>query len=165
MSISFLFAALVASTATDRDPDILFAKWKTFDARLDTVEIWLEGNWKGGERLPPHYLLRRTISYRPELKLKGQTIFWADQASCVKGSDVITDLAKINMPPIYVPGVSPEEATTVRADGAAYRLVVPGQYPSEPGRVALTFGTQTPVANWVDASFRALASCWQTKRP
>jgi hypothetical protein len=165
MSISFLLAALVSSTVTDRDPDILFAKWEAFDARLDTVEIWLEPNWKGGERLPPHYLLRRTISYRPELKLKGQTIFWADQASCVQGSGVITDLSKVNMPHISVPEVSPEEGITVRADGAAYRLVVPGQYPSEPGRVVLTFGTETPVANWVNASFRALAPCWQTKRP
>jgi len=165
MPLSFLLAVLASPTVADRDPDIAFSKWETFDARLDTVEIWLEPVWKDGERLPPHYLLRRTISYRPELNLKGQTIFWANQASCVQGSDVITDLAKINMPSIHVPGVSPEEGITVRVDGATYRVVVPGQFPSEPGRVVLTFGTETPVANWVNASLLALAPCWQTKRP
>lgn len=161
----FFLAAVVSSTAADRDPDILFAKWETFDARLDTVEIWVERNWKEGKRLPPHYLLRRTVSYRPELNKKAQTMFWADQTSCRPGLGVITDLAKMNMPTIAVPEVSPEDAITVRADGATYRLVLAGQYPNERGRVDLTFGADTPVSAWVDASFRALAGCWRAKRP
>jgi hypothetical protein len=160
-----LLAAFASSTVTDRDSDILFAKWETFDARLDTVEIWIERNWKDGKRLPPHYVLRRTISYRPELNRRGQTVLWADQASCQQGLEVITDLAKIKVPRVYVPEVSSDDGMTVRADGAFYRLMVDGKYPNEPGRVTFTFGTSTPVANWIDTSFRALAPCWQSKRP
>ena len=78
---------------------------------------------------------------------------------------VINGLTKINMPPIYVPEISPEAGFIVRADGAAYRLTVPAQYPDEPGEVTLSFGRETPVAIWIDESFRSLASCWQSKRP
>jgi len=163
--MSLLLAVLASATVTDRAPDILFSKWKTSDARIDTVEIWLEPNWKDGERLPPHYLLRRTISYRPELHLKGQSVFWTNEERCARGSGVITDLAKVNMPAVHVPEVSPEEGITVRADGATYRVEVPGRYPDEPGRVVLTFGIETPIASWIDASFRALGTCWETKRP
>ena len=78
---------------------------------------------------------------------------------------MLADLAKVEMPALHVPEVSPDQATVVRADGAAYRLVAGGQYQGEAGRVALTFGTATPVAKWVDASLRALAPCWRSKLP
>ena len=165
MPASIVLAAIAIATGTDSDPDITFAKWQTFDARRDTVEIWLRPKWQDGQRQLPDYLLRRTVSYRPDLKLSGHATYWASSSTCPQGRAVLDQLSKLPTPTITVPGVSDEEAITVSADGASYRLVVAGHYPFEPGRIELTFGTKTPVASWIDQGFRSLATCWQKQRP
>ena len=67
MMTHFAIAALAITMVPERDPDILFSRSETFDPRLDTVEIWLEPNWVLGELSGPSYVLRRTVSYRPDL--------------------------------------------------------------------------------------------------
>lgn len=165
MLTSIAFAALAMAPITDRDPDILFSKSQTFDARLDTVEIWLEPNWILGELSAPSYVMRRTVSYRADLNLVGQTVFWASETDCPPGLAVLERLNKLQAPTILVPELTPDYAITVRADGASYRLRTEGYYPTEPGKIDLTFGMDTPIANWIDDSFRSLSSCWREKRP
>lgn len=165
MSI-LLTALLLAPEIPDRDADIKFARWEMFDARLDTVEIWTKAGWKDGQQLPPTAIMRRTISYRPELNLKGETRYFADSAGCPAVLNALASLAVLPTPKIAVPNLpQSENAITGRADGAVFRLSTKAYFPLELGTVEMTFGTETPVANWIDQSFRALAPCWNAPKP
>ena len=165
MMTHFAIAALAITMVPERDPDILFSRSETFDPRLDTVEIWLEPNWVLGELSGPSYVLRRTVSYRPDLTIAGQTALWATETNCPQALELLERLNKLEAPRIVVSQLTPDHAITVRADGASYRLKTEGYYPAEPGKIDLTFGVSTPVAGWIDDSFRSLSGCWEEKAP
>jgi hypothetical protein len=152
--------ALTGLTVPDRDPDIFFSKSQTSDARLVSVEVWFDSPFA------PAYLMRRTVSYRPDLKLPGQTVDWATEKSCPQALAVFKRIRDISMPQIIVSRIAPDDdatATHVRADGANYRLNVEAYYPLEAGKVDLHFGSGTPVASWIDESFYEFAPCWQER--
>lgn len=172
MSALIFIALLSLLPVSESEPDILFSKHQSLGGDIDTVEIWLKGTWKDGKQASPQYVLRRTVSYQPSLKLPAKwqaqkTILWSSDATCPQALGLLQKLDNLQMPAVKIDALPSEEiyGNTVRADGAVYRLLVPGRYPSEPGNVDLTFGVDTPVANWVDDSFRTLASCWKSKRP
>lgn len=165
ISLAILMAIGPQPSITEREPTILFSKWHNFDAHVDTVEIWLKQHWLSGEFSAPDYLIKRTVSYRPELKLKGKSVFWSGAKDCPQALTVLERLNKLQAPVFIVSEISPDDATTGRADGASYRLRAEGRYPFEPGTIDITFGPGTPVATWVDESVRSLSSCWRTERP
>lgn len=137
-----------------------------FDARLDTVEIWTKAVWKDGQRQPPTAIMRRTISYRPELNLKGKTTYLADSSGCPAVLAALGSLSVLPMPKISVPNLpKSDNAMTVGADGPQYRLSTEAYFPLEFGEVELTFGRETPVAEWVDKSLRDFATCWRPSKP
>jgi hypothetical protein len=164
-------AILALSPVPEVDPDILFSKEQTLGAVVDTVEIWVEEpGWANPQRVALEVLIRRTISYSPRLKLPARwrarkTISWANHVTCPQALVRLEELSRLEAPAVTVEGFSPERAITVRADGAIYRLGVEGYYPSEPGRIDLTFGADTPVADWIDGTFLAVAPCWQSEPP
>lgn len=165
-------ATLSLVPISETDPDILFSKHQALGRDVDTVEIWLKGNWKDGERASPHYVLRRTVSYQPRLGLPAKwqaqkTVLWTSDATCPQTKRLLERLTKLQSPAIRIAELPSDDdyAITVRADGAVYRVVVPGYYPGEPGKVDVTFGVNTPIAGWIDESFRAFAPCWQSERP
>lgn len=172
MVIPFLIAALTSLSVSDTDPEILFSKYRALGREIDTVEIWLRASTKGGELASPNYVMKRTVSYRPEIfPAKWQarkTILWADEKTCPQAVELLERLQGLRVPAIKIAEMPSDRANygiNIRADGARYRLVVPGYYPGEPGKIDLSFGVDTPIANWIDEGFRTIASCWQSQRP
>lgn len=171
MSSSTLLALLLLPVS-EVGPEILFSKYQALGGTIDTVEIWIKETWHEGEQTSPQYVLKRTVSYRPHLKLPAKwhaqkTVLWTSNEECPQGLDLLQKLDRLQVPAIKITALPSEElyGDSVRADGAVYRVVVPARYPSEPGKMDMTFGVETPIADWVDDSFRTLASCWQPKRP
>ncbi len=163
-------AILALSPVPEADPDILFSKEASLGAVVDTVEIWMAERWANGERGAPTFLIRRTISYSPRLKLPARWYAqrinsWANHVTCPQVLLRLEELSRLEAPAVTVEGFSPERSISVRADGAIYRLAVDGYYPGEPGKMDLTFGRDTPVAAWIDGTFLTIAPCWQSEPP
>lgn len=160
--MSFALATLfLAPAVPSGEPDVKFSRWEMFDARLETVEIWAKSEWKDGKQLPTTAVMRRTITYRPELNLRGQTTLIVESAQCAAIVPALKALTKLPTPEIDVKGLPGDgRVIVVGADGAQYRLSTDAYFPNVFGKIELNFGAETPVAEWIDQSLRNFAPCW-----
>lgn len=108
------------------------------------------------------FVARRT----DQVKGEPTQILWADAETCPAMLPAFARLQLIEPFKIVPPGVR-DGATTLVLDGNQYRVEVGGYWPhaNRNGDIVLSGNDGTPIANWVDDTMRALASCWRNQRP
>jgi len=101
-----------------------------------------------------------------EVKGEATKLSWADAETCPAMRPAFARLQTIEAFKIVPPGVR-GGATDIVLDGNQYRVEVGGYWPraNRDGDIVLSGNDGTPVANWVEETLRALASCWRSQRP
>lgn len=84
-------------------------------------------------------------------------IAWADSATCPAVRSVMTAMRDIAMPSPAPYGLA-DEAMTITVDGVGYSLTAPSS--DNMGNLTISSNVGSPLASWVDASFKQLEACW-----
>ena len=100
------------------------------------------------------YWLRRTVVQRGRT-----TIEWANSQTCPSVRPVLGKMQRLPVPPLGVPGYSGEG--NIVLDGIGYSLKAPSLY----GTISFDSNVGTPLAEWVEASLKALETCWTGRMP
>jgi hypothetical protein len=101
------------------------------------------------------YRLRFTkYSFKGAYEIK-----WADSSTCPAVRSVIDSMRNIKMPSPAPYGITDGDII-VTADGAEYKLTAPSSDVS--GELTIRSNVGSPLAAWIDNSFKQLASCWTT---
>jgi hypothetical protein len=106
-----------------------------------------------GNSVQFRYVLRFT---KRSLKAKAE-IAWADSTTCPAVRSIIESMQKIKMPSPAPYGL-PDQSMTLTLDGTAYSLTAPSS--DNMGKLTISSNVGTPLAHWIDASFKRLATCW-----
>jgi hypothetical protein len=117
----------------------------------EVVEI-ATGHQKGSTGFP--YKLRftrRTLDGNLEVK-------WTDSATCPAAPSVIASMQNIKMPSLAPYGVS-SESMVITLDGTGYSLTAPSS--DNMGKITISSNVGSPLAAWIDATFKKLESCWK----
>ncbi|MFD1951770.1 hypothetical protein ACFSGX_13430 [Sphingomonas arantia] len=153
LSILFILAA-----ATQPPLPLQWAQFRRAGALSrvsETVDVATGGKRIGAD-FP--YQLRFTkdaLGEKPQIK-------WADSATCPAVRSVIASMTSIKMPspaPYGVPG----EQMMITVDGTGYSLTAPSS--DNMGEITISSNVGSPLAAWIDASFKQLAPCWKTSAP
>lgn len=149
-----VFLALAASVAQAPLP----LQWAQFGRSgalsgvTETVDV-ATGKRKGEADFPYRLRFTKTLSGgAPQVR-------WAESAACPAVRAVIASMRNIKMPspaPYGMPGGSME----VIVDGTGYFITAPSS--DIGGKLTISSNIGSPLALWIDASFKRLAPCWTT---
>lgn len=149
-----LLLSIVAATA----PINLGPAWATISRRpaLERVKTNVEIGTLGvdRERGQLDFWLRRTVT-----KSGKDDISWADSRTCAAVRPAIARMRDLPVPKFAPPGFS--EGPPLVLDGVAYSL----RTYSDEGELTAVTNVETPLAQWVEESFKALNSCWTSTVP
>ncbi|MGK6318050.1 hypothetical protein [Sphingomonas sp. DT-204] len=148
---------LLVLSGSDLQPE-LPRRWAQFSRSgalshvRETVEI---ATGDRGDKAEFRYKLRftkRSLRGKPEIK-------WADSATCPAVRSVIIGMRNIKMPSPAPYGL-PDQSMSITLDGIGYSLTAPSS--DNMGNLTISSNTGSPLAAWVDASFKQLETCWTT---
>lgn len=105
------------------------------------------------------YWARRTTQ-----TFDGKVETWTDSTRCAALVTALQAMRKLPPPEIAVPGMENRE-TTITLDGVGYRLTTRAVYAGSDVTFSLESNVHTPLADWVEASLRSMAGCWQDSVP
>lgn len=115
---------------------------------------------EAGPTAPIGYILRltRRQASRPD------TVLWADSRACPAVRPMLVAMRAVALPHPWVPGIDAPGSMVV--DGTEYRLQTEAKFAhGRPAWVDFGANVGTPLADWVERSFRTLASCWSPRPP
>ena len=97
-------------------------------------------------------LTKRSLGADPETA-------WADSATCPAVQSVIVSMRNIQMPS-PAPHGRWSDSMPITLDGTLYSLTAPSS--DNMGELTISSNVGSPLASWIDASFKHLESCWTT---
>ncbi|MBB5280319.1 hypothetical protein [Pacificimonas flava] len=148
-----IMIAAVAAQLSMSAPWAEFSRSGALNHVDETVEISTQG---GRSERGPIYELRYTterLDSAPETRS-------TDSGACPAARTVVESMRDIDTPSPAPYGINGKTAGIV-LDGASYRLRVPSSYKT--GDLTMTSNADTPLAEWIDASFESFASCWKAE--
>jgi len=166
IAIATIFAAAMsASGAHAEDWSWLsFSKANALTAGRFKVEV--DSTRRDGR---PVWIAKRVE--HPAVRGAPEQTTWADSDTCPAMMPAFATLQSIKpftiMPPTLPDPKAPVEIPSVAVDGATFQIYAHGVWAKDQplGEILLTGNYHTPVADWVEETMKALASCWGEQRP
>jgi hypothetical protein len=90
----------------------------------------------------------------------GLEVRWAESKTCPAVRSVIVSMRDIKIPSPAPYGL-PDQSMSITMDGTGYSLTAPSS--DNMGKLTISSNVGSPLASWVDASFKLLETCWTTR--
>ena len=152
-----MIALLIAAAAPPLPSELAHA-WAEFSRKpalqriQSTVEIGTLGLDRRRNQLD--FWLRRVRVVRGR-----ETIGWTDSRTCPAVRPAIAALRQLPVPPVAPPGLS--TGGDIILDGIGYSL----RAPTDSGEITIRSNIGTPLADWIEATSKALEPCWRSTVP